>query len=60
MIFFHYESKFEIFFLGGVGVGLGEGAKVSEFFYKESNSKIFSFSGVGVGGGGGLVGGGLV
>ena len=43
-----------------MGVGLGEGAKVSEFFYKESNSKIFFFSGVGVGGGGGLVGGGLV
>ena len=33
-------------------MGLGEGAKVSEFFYKESKSKIFSFSGVGVGGGG--------
>ena len=42
MIFFYYESKFKIFFLGGRGdgVGMAGGARVSDFFsHKESKSK---------------------
>ena len=36
MIFFYYESKFKIFFFGGVGRG-GGGAGVGDFFLKNPN-----------------------
>ena len=55
MIFFYYESKFNIKKMGG---GVGWGARLVTLFYRKSKSKKNIFWGVPRGGRGGGRGGG--